>query len=248
MRYTVADRVPFVIVIVGLAILVTAEWFPSLVWQGIDWSNFLSNLGLYVAVVLALQWHYDKWTKQETIVSAVESALSNSNVVRAGIENYNQDTKQINYNPLLSHSGEVIIGFLHSSRFVDDNLDMLRERAESGKRTTILLSDPNGAAIKYLLTLTAVKDHVIPSIQKVIARVDEYINRQEGVKERINVKHHDSVLRYSFVHSRDGIWVKMYRNSIGMSTTPGIYIRSGTPLYKFFDSDIRALKEGAKNG
>ena len=91
MRYTVADRVPFVIVIVGLAILVTAEWFPSLVWQGIDWSNFLSNLGLYVAVVLALQWHYDKWTKQETIVSAVESALSNSNVVRAGIENYNQE-------------------------------------------------------------------------------------------------------------------------------------------------------------
>ena len=171
MKYTASDRAPLVIVIIGLIMLIAAEWFPSLVWKGIDWSNFLSNFGLYVAVVVALQWHYDKRTKHETIVSAVESALSNSNVVRSGIENCKQDTKQINYSSLLSHSEEVTIGFLHSTRFVDDNLDMLRERAESGKKTTILLSDPEGTAIQYLLTLTTVKDHVIPNIQKVVARI-----------------------------------------------------------------------------
>ena len=181
-------------------------------------------------------------------MSAVESALSNSNVINAGIENCKQDTKQINYTGLLSHAEEVTIGFLHSSRFVDDNLDLLRERAENGKKTTIMLSDPEGTAIQYLLSLETVKDHVIPNIQKVIARIDEYINEQDGVKERIRVKHHDTVLRYSFVQSRDGIWVKMYRNSIGIATTPGIYIRSGSPMYRLFDDDIKALKEAAKNG
>ena len=248
MKYTSSDRVPFIIVIVGLVMLLVAEKFPSMIWIGIDWSNFLSNFGLYVAVVVALQWHYDKRTRHETIVSAVESALSNANVVRSGIENCTQDTKQIDYSSLLSHAEEVTIGFLHSSRFVDDNLDMLKERADSGKRTTIVFSDPEGSAIEYLLTLTTVKDHVIPNIQKVIAHIDGQINRREGVKERVKVKHHDTVLRYSFVHSRQGIWVKMYRNSLGVVATPGLYIRSGSPLYRFFDDDIKALREGAKDG
>ena len=248
MKYTASDRVPFIIVIVGLAMLLVAEKFPSTIWIGIDWSNFLSNFGLYVAVVVALQWHYDKRTRQDTIVSAVESALSNSNVVRAGVENCTQDTKKIDYSALLSHGEEVTIGFLHNGRFVDDNLDILRERADSGKKTTIVFSDPEGTAIEYLLTLTPVKDHVIPNIRKVIARIEGEINQREGVKEKISVKHHDTVLRYSFVHSREGIWVKMYRNSLGVVATPGIYIRSGSPLYRFFDDDIKALREGAKDG
>ena len=243
MRYTWSDLVPLIIVIIGLLMLLAAEKFPELNWIGIDWSRFLSNFGLYMAVVVALQWHYDKQTRRETIVSAVESALSNSNVVRAGIEDCVQGTKQIDYRSLLSHDEEVTIGFLHSSRFVDDNLAMLKERADSGKKTTIVLSDPNGAAIKYLLTLDPVKDHVIPSIEKTVARIDQQINRQSGVTERINVKHHDAVLRYSFVQSRDGVWVKMYRNSLGVMDTPGIYIGNGSPLYIFFDNDIKALKE-----
>ena len=248
MKYTWSDVVPLIIVIVGLIMLLAAEKFPELSWIGIDWSRFLSNFGLYVAVVVALQWHYDKRTRRETIVSAVESALSNSNVVRAGIEDCVQDTKQIDYRSLLSHGEEVTIGFLHSSRFVDDNLAMLRARADSGKKTTIVFSDPNGTAIDYLLTLDPVKEHAISSIEKVVARIDQQINRRQGIKERINVKHHDAVLRYSFVQSREGIWVKMYRNSLGVIDTPGIYISSGSPLYSFFDNDIKALKEGAKDG
>ena len=248
MKYTASDRVPLILVIAGLIMLLVAEKFPSAIWIGIDWSNFLSNFGLYVAVVIALQWHYDKRTRQETIRSAVESAVSNTNVIRAGINNCKQDTKEIDYNSLLSHGEEVTIGFLHNGRFVDDNLNMLSKRADSGKKTTIVFSDPDGSAIEYLLTLRPVKDHVIPNIRKVIARIETEINQREGVKERISVKHHDVVLRYSFVHSKEGIWIKMYRNSLGVVATPGMYICNGSPLYKFFDDDIKALKEGARDG
>ena len=248
MKDTTSRDMTLWIIIIGLILLLIGAKFPSLSWAGINWSNFFSDLGLYVAVVVALQWYYDKRTKDKLVVSVVEAALSNASVVKSGIEKFTQDTKQISYKSLLSHGEEVTIGFLHSSRLVDDNLDTLTERAMSGKKTTILLSDPQGDAIKYLLTLTTVKAHVMPSIEKVVARIDEHINRQDGVKEKIEVKHHDTVLRYSFVHSKDGIWVKMYRNSIGMVKTPGIYVRSGSPLYDFFDQDVQTLKGGAKNG
>lgn len=247
-KYTRSDVVPSIIVIVGLGMLLVSEKFPELSWIGIDWNRFLSNFGLYVAVVVALQWHYDKLTRRDTIVSAVESALSNSNVLRAGIEDCVQDTKKIDYRALLLHGDEVTIGFQHSPRFVDDNLVMLRARADTGKKTTIVFSDPKGTAIEYLLTLKPVKNHVMPDIEKILARIEQEINRREGVRERINVRHHDVALRYSFVQSRDGIWVKMYPNSVGKVDTPGLYITNGSPLYSFFDDDIKALKEGAKDG
>ena len=248
MKYTASDIVPFVIFTIGLLMLIAAEWLPELVWNEIDWNIFITNFGLYVAVVVALQWHYDRRATHKTIVTVVETALSNSNVISSGIENCKQDTKQIDYSGLLAHAEEVTIGFIHSSRFVDDNLELLKERAKSGKKTTILLSDPDGTAIEYLLSLTTIKDHVIPNIQKVISKVDEHINKGNGIREKIRVKHHDTVLRYSFVQSRDGIWVKMYQNSTGIAITPGIYIRSGSSMYKFFYDDIQRLKEDAKDG
>ena len=239
------------IAIFGLVILLVGARFPGLSWAGINWGNFFSDLGLYVAVVVALQWYYDKRTKDKLVVSVVEAALSNSSVVRSGIARFAQDTKEISYESLFSHDEEVTIGFLHSSRLVDDNLVGLRKRATTGKKTTILLSDPHGVAMEYLLKLTTGNDHMIPSIKKVVERVEE-INRTDGVKKKIEIRHHDTVLRYSFVHSRDGIWVKMYRNSTGLAMTPaptpGIYVRSGSPLYDFFDQDIQTLKEGTKNG
>ena len=248
MKSTVSDFVPYAIFTMGLFMVIAAEWLPEMFWNEIDWNHLIANVGLYVTVVVALQWYYDRRATYKTIVTVVETALSNSNVISSGIENCKQDTKKIDYSGQLSHPEEVIIGFLHSSRFVDDNLELLRERAKSGKKTTILLSDPDGAAIKYLLSLTTIKDHVIPNIQKVSSKVEEHINSGDGIKERIRVKHHDTVLRYSFVQSRDGIWVKMYQNSRGIAITPGIYIRSGSAMYRFFYDDIQKLKEGAKDG
>ena len=238
-------------IIFGLLMLLGAEWtrvWPPLVsLQGIKWNNFLSNLGLYISVVASYQWYYDTKLKHTTIKGAVESAISHAEVVWSGIEKYKDDTKKINYRSIMLHSDEIIIGLLHSSRLVDDNLELLKQRANIGKKTTILLLKPNGIAFNYLLTLIDDEDHVKSSIRRIITRVNEHINQCENAKEKINVKYHNSVLRYSFVHSSDGVWVKMYRNSSGIATTPGIYVCYGTPLYKYFDDDIQKLKREAEN-
>ena len=236
---------PLIVIVIGLLVLLLGAKFPALTWAGISWGNFLSSLGLYVTVVVAFQWYYDKRTKDRLVVSVMEAALSTSSVVRSGIAKFQQDTKKIDYDTLLDHRDEIVIGFLHSSRLVDDNFSKLKQRAATGKKTTILLSNPEGEAIKYLLSLATVKSHIMPSIEKIIRNVDEQINQDSATREKISIKHHDAVLRYSFVHSKDGIWVKMYRNSAGLATTPGIYVLSGSPLYDFFDQDVENLAKGA---
>ena len=248
MKIRTSDIVPFVIVIVGLATMVAAEWFSSLVWQGINWSNFFSTVGLYIAAVLSFQWAYDRWTNREVIRNAVDTAIANKNVFDAGIEDCKRDTKEIDYQNILSKSDQVTIGFLHSAGFVDSNFELLKERADTGKKTTIILSKPDGSAIEYLLTIAEIKDHIIPNITKVISRVDQEINGSEEVRQRICIMFHDAVLRYSFVHSSDGIWVKMYRNGRGTAATPGIFVRNDTPLFEFFDKDVRKLEKEANNG
>ena len=110
-----------------------------------------------------------------------------------------------------------------------------------------MLADPSGNAIDYLLKLMEVSEHIKPSISKIINKIDRQINNREDVKTKIVMKYHDTILRYSFVHTKEGIWVKFYRNSQGMATTPGVYIKNGFALYDYFKEDIQKLNKESKN-
>ncbi len=215
-------------------------------WMGINWSSFLTDLGLYIAVVVVLQFYYDKHMKHELISEVAESALSNSNVATSGISDFVNNTKRINYETMLTHSEEITVGFLHSTRFIDDHVSELRNRVKEGKKTSILLVNPDGRVVSYLTKIVHDSDHIKPEIKKNINKVGQ-INNESGVKEKITMKYHDAILRYSFVHSMEGTWIKMYRNSLGIATTPGIYIRNGSPMYDFYKKDIENLREGAQD-
>ena len=103
-------------------------------WMGLDWSYFISNLGFLVAAVVSLQWIYDYRIKDELVTKAVNEAVSNANVMFAGIRDFCKDTKDIDYESMFISSEELVIGFLHSSRFIEDNFPELKERAISGKK------------------------------------------------------------------------------------------------------------------
>ena len=237
----------FIVFIVGMIFLFFgAKVPPTMLWIGINWSSFLTDLGLYIAVVVVLQFYYDMRMKHELITEVAESALSNSNVATSGISNFVNDTKKINYETMLTHSEEIIIGFVHSIRFVDDHVSELRNRVKEGKKTSILLANPNGHVVSYLTRIVHDSDLIKPEIKKNINKVGQ-INNEPGVKKKITMKYHDAILRYSFVHSIEGTWIKMYRNGLGMTTTPGIYIRNGSPLYDFYKKDIENLREGAQD-
>ena len=235
-----------IIIIVGMLFLLAGAKMPPLNWIGISWSNFFTDVGLYIAVVGAFQFYYDNRVKHELVTKVAESALSNAKVAQSGVSNFTNNTKHINYETMLSQSEEITIGFHHSARFVDDHVFELRSRGKKGKKTSVLLANPDGRAVNFLSKAGYPSDHIKPEIEKNINRIEQ-INNEPGVKEKIKMKYHDTILRYAFVHSIEGTWIKTYRNSTGLATTPGIFIRSGSPLYDFYQKDIDDLRMEAQD-
>ncbi|MDE0246112.1 MAG: hypothetical protein OXM59_12310 [Gammaproteobacteria bacterium] len=217
---------------------------PNIKWLGIDWSYFFSNLGLYVAVIVALQWFYDQRTKQDLLMQVTEAAISNTNVARSGIDNFVSITREISYEKLFVDNEFVVIGFHHNPRIVDQYVKELEDRVRTGKSTTVLLLNPEGISIDYLSRFESDSGHLKPVIRKSIQKLSA-LNQIENAKKPINIKLHDSVLRYSFVCANQGVWIKPYRNSTGRDNTPGIYVRSSSPLYEYHKRDIFELLEGA---
>ena len=233
-----------ILIIGGLLLVLYGTNASKLQWLGLDWNYFFSNLGLYVAVVVALQWYYDQHTKRDLLMEVTEATISNVNVARSGIDDFVEMTRNIRYEQMLLNSEVVVIGFHHNPRIIDQYIKELEERVRTGKKTTVLLSNPNGRAIRYLSKFEVESDHIKPDIRKIFAKLST-INQIANAKTAIKVKVHDTILRYSFVYTIEGVWIKPYRNSSGRDNTPGIFVRSWSPLYEFHKRDINELLEGA---
>ena len=137
-----------------------------------------------------------------------------------------------------------MIGFHHNPRIIDQYFKELEERVRTGKSTTVLLLSPGGRTIDYLSQFEYESDHVKPNIRKSIRKLSA-LNQLDSARKQIDVKLHDNVLRYSFVYAIQGVWIKPYRNSTGRDNTPGIYVRSSSPLYEYYKRDIYDLLDGA---
>ena len=243
-----SSTVSLVIAVIGLVLMLVGAHSRDLtwLWLGIDWSSFFSNVGLYVAVVVALQWFYDEYTKRELITEVTRSALSSTNVVKSGIVDFADNTTRINYQELLDSSEEIVIGFLYDTRLVNDHIEALKRRTLAGKKTSVLLISPKGTAFDFLANVIHDREYMRLQVEENLNSISE-ANDNPDTKDKISVRFHDSVLRYSFVCSQEGVWIKMYRNSLGRVITPGIYIRNGSPFYDFFRKDIEDLWEDSTN-
>ena len=234
------------IIIIGLVMVVFGSRAPALQIWGIDVSNFSTNLGLYIAVVVALQWTFDEKSRSMLLSEVTSITLSNVNVAQSGICNFTNNTKAIKYDDLLSTPGTLFIGFQYSPRIIDDHFIELKKRAKDGRQTIIAVADPDGKAIKYLESARQESDHVSANLRKIKAKISQ-INTEENVKAPIVIKLHDQVLRYSFVASEQMVWVKMYKNGLGDASIPAICVKSGSELFNFYNEDINAFVKGAKD-
>lgn len=238
--------VSLIIALIGLVLMLVgaysrdSEWL----WIGIDWSSFLSNIGLYVAVVVALQWIYDEYTKRQLITEVTRSTLSSTNVVKSGIDDFTNNTTRISYQSMLDSSDKIVIGFHYDTRLVTDYIAELKKRASAGKKTSVLLINPNGNAFDFLAKVIDKREYMRLQVDENLSSIAEANNNPDTIG-KICVRFHDSVLRYSFVYSLEGVWIKMYRNSRGRVTTPGIYIRNSSPFYDFLRKDIEDLWENS---
>lgn len=235
------------IIIVGLLLLLAGSNIPNTrTFLGVNIQSFLSSAGIYIAILGSFQWIYDQNTKQELLLQVTKTTISNLNVASSGISDYLEHTHKIDYSPMLSTSKEVIIGFQYNSRIIDNNYSNLQARRNAKLNTIVLVADPNGSAIQFINQHHDKVGHIQPTIEKVVHKLRN-INEQGGKRPNLVIKFHNLILRYSFVYSAEGIWVKPHRNSIGHADTPGIFIRQNSPLFNYYKKDVEELLEQSKD-
>ncbi|HEY2971522.1 MAG TPA: hypothetical protein VGJ48_03335 [Pyrinomonadaceae bacterium] len=98
--------------------------------------------------------------------------------------------------------------------------------------------NPDSAAAQYLRdSKTGIAD-VSGGVERIKQIIDE---ANSGLTNKIAIKTHDRVLRYSFIRTDESIWIKFYANSNQRVTIPALKVNAGTPLYNFFNEDIELL-------
>jgi hypothetical protein len=232
-----------IIAIVGLAAILLSSLLPERLY-GLPLQEITRELATFVLASLLVHWIYESHLKEEIFQDVATYVIGTGNVSRSGIVDYQDNTKDIDYTDIFSAPGMITIGLHYSPRIIEDNFSLLVERARAGKHTTIIASLPNGAAIEFLKRVRGEHDHVDGNVKK-IASLAKDANEQAQT-ENIKLMYHDDILRYSFVLSDDRVWVKLYRNSRGLSSVPGFAVSKGTHLYEFFKMDIDRLTAEAK--
>lgn len=236
-----------VIIIIGLFLMLIGAKIPHLQLAGVQLGTFMTNLGLYFAVVASLQWFFDHNSRHHLIKEMTELTITNLNVANSGLADFNLNTKKISYEEMLENKSPLVIGFQYSPGFIDAHIVGLTNRAKTGKKTTVLLANPDGEAIQYYYSHDEKNSaHIKPELEKVRRKIRK-LNSENSIKEPIVVLCHNVILRYSFVGNEDGVWVKFYKNSKGTAIIPGLYVRKKSNLFDFFNEDIKGLIDEVSN-
>ena len=236
-----------VIVVIGLILVIVGAKIPPLEWAGVQWSTFMTSLGLYLAAVMSLQWFFDHKSRQHLINEMTEVTIANVNIARSGLANFNPNTKKISYEEMLESKSPLVIGFQYSPRIIDDHIVELTNRAKKGNKTTVLLANPDGDAVQYFHSHDEANGaHIKPNLEKVKRKISK-LNSESNIIMPIDLLFHNAILRYSFVGNEDGVWVKPYRNSKGNAIIPGLYVRKSSSLFDFFNGDINGLIDEVSN-
>jgi hypothetical protein len=231
------------VVLFGILLLLVSSHLPA-DFLGLPFQEVVRELATFLLASLLVHWIYELHLKNEVYQDVVDLVIGAGSVSRSGIIDFRENTKSIDYAPLLKNSSDVVIGLHYSPRIIEDAYEHLAVRSKAGKPTTIVASAPDGAALSFLKTARKEHDHVDANLAKIKSLV-ERLNSQSDATP-VQLLYHDQVLRYSFVCTDDLFWVKLYRNSSGMASVPGFAIKAGTDLFRFFERDVRDLLSEAK--
>lgn len=234
------------LVIFGMALVIIGAMVPPLQWRGVQLSVFMTNLGLYVTVVVSLQWFYEHKSRQLLSKEITEATISNMNIAGSGLANFIQNTKKISYSEMLDSKSPLVFGFHYSPNIIDSHFPALVNRAKTGKETTILMLDANGSAATYLASHDENAMQITANYEKINRKISN-LNSEDSTKTPIKLLSHNAILRYSFVGNEDGVWVKLYKNCKGYAEIPGLFVKKNSTLFDFYNSDIIELIREASN-
>lgn len=223
----------------GLILIVCAQTF-HLVWYKIEVDRCTAEIGALLFIVSVLHWFFELGLREE-MLREVASIVTGSSVLHdCGLEECVMNSRDTDEHLHWSRCANLTIGSQYSTRFLKDFHEVIRDRSASGLPTTVTVLLADCPAAKYLEDTGSGTGTVAKSVSETCNLLAEF---GEGKDKTTRLVFHDRVFRYSFIQTDEYLWITLYRNSAGRAYVPQFKIRAGTPLYKFFDDDIKHLLE-----
>lgn len=224
------------LIIVGLLLVVIGNAFQY-EFLKIKLDELFTNVGALFLVAGTIEWLFDERARKELVYEIVHSIRGDDRMNRYGIMDCLTNSKDVQEKEEWLNAKTLVIGLHYSTRFMEDYPDLIRNRIKQKKKTVICHVRPNSPATEYLIQSESGLSDIAASIEKM-----SKLKKQEfGNSEYVELIEHDRVLRYMFIYTELSIWVKFFTNGKGYAIVPAIRIRPTTPLYEFFESDIKNL-------
>lgn len=233
----ITQNIKLILALVGVVFIAGSTTF-HLTFLKVELDHLLAEIGAVLLVLGVLHFMFELRLREEMLKQVSAAVLGNERLHESGLADCLMNSRDVKDPGHWEAANSLIVGLQYSPRFIEDFHSVIEKRAAAKKYTTILLMDENSAAARYLKE----SNTGIADVGGCVSRIHQLIG--EGAEENahyIAIKTHDRVLRYSFIHTEESIWIKFYANSNARVRIPALKVRVGTPLYKFFDEDIKRL-------
>ncbi|WP_414754655.1 hypothetical protein [Anabaena sp. CCY 9910] len=224
------------LIIVGLLLILIGNGF-QFTFLKIQVDGILANIGALFLFVGTIEWIFDETARRELVYELFRSIRGDERIHRNGLVDCVINSKEVSEPEEWVRAKILVVGIHYSSRFVEDNIDLIKERIRNKRRTVICHVGVSTVASKYL------KDSAsgLSDINTGISKLKSLVQSQFNGSQYIDLIEHDRVLRYMFIYTELGIWIKFFTNAKGHTTVPAIRIGAATPLFDFFKNDIRNI-------
>ena len=223
------------LIIIGLFLIVIANVSQYELLK-IRLDELLANVGALFLVAGTIEWLFDVRARKELVYEIVHSIRGDDRMHRYGLMDCLTNSKDVEEKEEWENAKILVVGLHYSPRFIEDYPDVIKKRIKQKKRTVICHIKSNSPATNYLKNSESGFE-----IETNLEKISTLKKEEFGDSAYIELIEHDRVLRYMFVYTELSIWVKFFTNSKGSAVVPAIRVRPATPLFEFFESDIRNL-------
>jgi hypothetical protein len=243
------ERARLILIAAGLALILAGNAFELSILK-INIAALFAEVGALLLIVGLLHWLFESSMRRQLTQDIFNAVVGAGRTSSSGIVDVFSNSREVRYDDMVKSAKRLIIGEHYSTRFFEDHAPEIRERLARHDETIALLLKQSSQASKYLRASGSWY-----GAKETLAKIRELtkepsngsITQAAKDDQRLTIKLHTRVLRYSFVMSEDHIWIRFFTNSEGESLVPAFCIAKGTQLYDFFSTDIMRLLEQSEN-
>jgi len=234
----IQQKITLILVVTGLLMIIVASTFHTEVFK-VPVDHVMAEVGALFLIVGTLHWMFENLLRKEMLKDIATTALGNARIHDSGIVDCILNSKEISETNLWKASQQFIIGIHYSPAFLERIHSILKERCASGKSTEIYIVKPDSIAADYLTKSRS----RIPDVGANIRNIQSLAEACGPERKNIKLYYHERVLRYVFIYTEQSIWIHFYTNSEAKTEVPAFKVETGTPLFKFFENDIKLFMD-----